>query len=434
MATLRKRTSSSRTSRSTISTSTKNIRFLMENSIYYNTKAISFITILNRILVAFVVLVTILIFALDINDTVSFKEGLIFSDTPQLKVTAPNDVKIVSVLVKEGQEVRKGDTLFRLENKKTQSEHDVLTADITAMENKIAIITKLMENTEERKKALRQLLGIQSVIYKTDRKKAAEEIQAWNNKLKLSSQQSSILSDKYKTDSLLYAKGAISRYEMTSTKSVSLNDRKADQDIRSGYTTKSYDYQNLANNNKRTRNDLKRSIIDVDNDIENYKREILELQTAIKDGKSNLTYISDELGKMVIVSPYNGTISNLFNAKQNQQLVEKGELLAIVAPEKEKFYAKVTLDEKDLAYIKNGQDINLKLDAYNYYRYGAVKGRITYVSPSDVNQKFYCLARINHYNPKVNLKAGYKLKGEVIIEQMVVYQYIMKKLFDKIES
>lgn len=406
----------------------------MENSIYYNTKAINFIKILNRILVSFVVVITVLIFALNINDTVDFKEGLIFSDTPQLKVTAPNDVKIVKVLVKEGQQVQKGDTLFRLENMKTQSEFDVLTSDIASMENKIGIITKLIENTQQRKKALRQLLGIQSVIYKTDRKKAAEEIEAWNNKLKLSSQQSSILTDKYKTDSLLYAKGAISRYEMTNTKSVSLNDRKTEVDVKSAYSVKNYDFQNLYNNNRRTRNDLRRSIIDVDNEIENYNREILELETAIKDGKANLAYVRDELGKMVIVSPYDGTISNLFNARQNQKLVIKGELLAIVAPEKEKFYAKVTLNEKDLAYIKNGQDINLKLDAYNYYRYGAVKGRITYVSPSDVNQTFYCLARIDSYNPHINLKAGYKLKGEVIVERMVLYQYIVKKLFNKIDT
>lgn len=406
----------------------------MENSVYYNTKAINFIKILNRILVAFVLIVTILIFALNINDTVNFREGLIFSDTPQLKVNAPNDVRILSVLVKEGQEVKKGDTLFRLENKRTKSDHDILVADISAMENKIIIINKLMANTEERKKALQQLLHIQSRIYKTDRKKTAYEIAALNNKLNLSTQQSSILSDKYRTDSLLYAKGAISKYEMTATKSTSLNDRKSEVDVKSTYNVKNYDYQNLYNNNKRTRNDLKRSIIDVDSEIENYKREILELETAIKDGKSNLTYISDELSKMVIISPYNGTISNLFNAKQNLQLVNKGELLAIVAPVKEKFYAKVTLDEKDLAYIKNGQDINLKLDAYNYYRYGAVKGKITYVSPSDVNQTFYCLAQINDYNSNINLKAGYKLKGEVIIEKMVLYQYIMKKLFDKIEA
>jgi multidrug resistance efflux pump len=406
----------------------------MENSTYYNTKSINFIKTLHRILVAFLIIVVVLIFALRLNDTVNFKEGQIFSDTPQLKITAPNEVKIIKVLAREGQEVKKGDTLFVLENKKTKSDYEVLNTDVASMENKIEIIQKLIANTIDRKKSLEHLLRIQSNIYKTDRKKSAQEISYLNNKLQLSSQQTSLLTDKFKTDSLLYAKGAISKYEMSDTKNRNLDDRKSQVDIKSTYNVKNYDFENLTNNYSRAKNDLRRSIIDVDNEIHNYERDIVELKMHIQDGKSNLGYITDELQKLVIVSPINGTISNLFNARQNIEILTKGDLMTIIAPKREAFYAKVILDEKDLAYIKKGQEINLKLDAYNYYRYGAIKGKITYVSPSDVDKTFYCLADIKKYNSNINLKAGYKLKGEVIIERMQLFQYIMKKLFNKIDS
>lgn len=406
----------------------------MENYTYYNTKSISFIKILNKILISFLIITIILIFTLKINDTVNFKEGQIFSDTPQLKINAPNEVKVLKVLVKEGQEVHKGDTLFILENKKTKSDFDILNTDVASMENKISIIKNLIVNTLERKNSLIQLLNIQSNIYKSDRNKTAQEINSLNNKINLSSQQTSILTDKFKTDSLLYAKGAISKYEMTDTKNRNLDDKKGQVDIKSSYSVKNYDFENLLHNYERTKNDLKRNIIDVDNQVQNYQRDIVELNAQIKDGKSNLTYISDELEKLVIVSPINGTISNLFNARQNIEIVSKNDLLTIIAPKKEAFYAKVILDEKDLAYIKKGQNINLKLDAYNYYRYGAIKGNITYVSPSDVDKTFYCLANIKKYNPNINLKAGYKLKGEVIIEEMKLFQYIIKKLFNKIDT
>ena len=403
----------------------------MENSIYYNTKSINFIKILNRILVAFLLIVLVLVFALNINDTVNFSGGEIYSDTPQIKLNAPNEVRVASVLVKEGQSVEKGDTLFVLDNKRTKSDYDILQTDVAAMQNKIVIIKSLIANTIDRKKALQQLLSIQSNIYSTDKDKAAQEIAALNDKINLSSQQTSILTDKFKTDSLLYAKGAISKYELGESKTRNLTDKKIELDVRTVHNVKNYDYKNLLNNYKRTQNDLRRSIIDVDNEIVNYKREMLELETAIKDNKYNITYISDELGKLVVTSPVKGTVSNLFNTRQNLELVNKGDLLGIIAPESEKFYAKVVLDEKDISYVKKGQDINLKLDAYNYYRFGAVKGKITYVSPSDVNQTFYCLATIHKYNSNINLKAGYKLKGEVIIEKMQMYQYIMKKLFNK---
>lgn len=303
----------------------------MENSNFYNTKSINFIKILNKILIAFLIISIILIFALNINDTVSFKEGQIFSDTPQLKINAPNEVRVLKVLVKEGQEVKKGDTLFVLENKKTKSDYDVLNTDVAAMEHKIDIINKLIENTLDRKKSLIQLLNIQSKIYSTDRKKTALEISSLNNKINLSSQQTSILTDKFKTDSILYAKGAISRYEMTDTKNRNLDDKKVQVDIKSNYNVKNYDFENLHNNYRRTKNDLKRSIIDVDNEIQNYRRDVLELQTMIKDGKYNLTYIGDELKKLIIISPIHGTISNLFNAKQNVE-IENREVVSWTQP------------------------------------------------------------------------------------------------------
>ena len=406
----------------------------MENSIQYNTKSIRFIKILNRILVAFLVITVILIFIIKMNDTVSFKEGQIFSDTPQLKINAPNEAKVLKVLVKEGQEIKKGDTLFLLENKKTKSDFEILNTGVAGMRHKISIINKLIQNTRNRKNSLKQLLNIQSNIYQTDRRKAEQEISSLNNKINLSSQQTSILTDKFQTDSVLYAKGAISKYELTETKNRNLDDKKGQVDIKSSYEVKNYDFENLSNNYQKTNNDLLRNIIDVENQIHNYQQDIVELETLIKDGKSNLTYITDELGKLLVVSPIDGTISNLFNARQNLEIVNKGEILTIIAPKKEAFYAKVILDEKDLAYIKKGQEINLKLDAYNYYRFGAVKGKITYVSPSDVDKTFYCLANIKKYNSNINLKAGYKLKGEVIIEKMKLYQYIMKKLFNKIDN
>lgn len=406
----------------------------MENSFYYNTKSIRFIKILNRVLIAFLIIIVFLIFTIKMNDTVSFKEGQIFSDTPQLKINAPNEVKVLKVRVKEGQEVQKGDTLFVLENKKTKSDYDILNTNVSGMKNKINIINKLIFNTINRKNSLKQLLEIQLKIYKTDRKKAEQEISSLNTKINLSSQQTSILTNKFQTDSLLYTKGAISRYEMTETKNRNLDDQKGQLDIQSNYDVKNYDFENLSNNYQKTNNDLRRNIIDVENQIHNYLRDIVELQTQIKDGKSNLTYISDELGKLLVVSPIEGTVSNLYNARQNLEIINKGDILTIIAPKKEAFYAKVILDEKDLAYIRKGQEINLKLDAYNYYRFGAIKGTITYVSPSDVDQTFYCLANIKKYNPNINLKAGYKLKGEVIIEKMKLYQYIIKKLFNKIDS
>lgn len=375
-----------------------------------------------------------MLFAFKLNDSVKFKEGQIYSDTPQLKIIAPNEARIIKTKFKEGQDIKKGDTLFILDNKRTQSDFQVANVSIKMLENKIGIINKLIKSSLERKRSIEQLLTIQSKIYNTDKRKTQQEILALNTKINLTSQQSKMLNEQYKTDSMLYARGAISKAEMIQTKSRKLDENKGQVDIKSTYSVKNYDFENLSNNYEKTSNDLKRNIIEIDNQIQNFQRDLIEIQGMIEDKKSNLVYMSDELNKLIIVSPFNGTVSNLFNVRQSAELVNKGDILAIIAPKKENFYAKIILDEKNLAYVKKGQEINLKLDAYNYYRFGAVKGTITYVSASDVERSFYCIAQIQHYNPNIRLKAGYVMKGEIVIERMFLYQYIIKKLFNKIEN
>ncbi len=373
-------------------------------------------------------------FFFNINDTVTFSNGAIYSTSPQIKLTTPNEAKILETKVQEGEEVKKGDTLFVLENLKTQTDFNIASSDVETMTKKIGILRQLITSAEQKKSAIQNLISIQSNIYNIDRKKAQQDIAVLNNKLKISSQQSDYLNNRQRTDSLLYAKGAISKNEMIDQRSKNLDDRKSELDIKSTYSQKNYDYQNLTNNLEKSKNDLLQNKYEIESQISSYKSQIVELKSQIDNQKYNLVYIADELGKLFVISPINGTISNLFNTLQNIEVINKGDQLAILAPKKENFYSKIELPEKDLIYIKKGQQVNLKLDAYNYYKFGSIKGVIDYVSPSDTNNKFFCLVKFQSYNPKINLKAGYKLKGEVIIEEMRFYEYILKKMFNNVDD
>ena len=400
----------------------------------YQTNEIKFIKILFRFLLFFLSVIILLLAFLNINDSVEFKEGIIYSNNPQLKINTPNEVKINKIFIKEGQTVKKGDTLFILENLKTKTDFDITNLDIQSMNAKINVTKQLINNTILKKEAVSKLINIQANIHKIDKQKAEQEINNLNNKINLTSQQSTIIKNRHNTDSILYAKGAISKNELLDQQNKKIDDKKNIEEIKSTYKQKNYDYQNLSNNFSKTNNDLKQTLIELDNSIVNYEKEILELQTQIKNKEYNINFISDELNKLIIVAPFNGTISNIFNAKQNIQIINKGELLAILAPTEEKFYAKITLPEKDLTYIKEKQDVNLKIDAYNYYKFGAIKGKIQYITPSDIDKNFYSIANLNQYKSSIILKAGYKFKGEIIIEKMKLYQYIIKKLFNKIDN
>ncbi|WP_395053088.1 HlyD family secretion protein [Flavobacterium sp.] len=405
----------------------------MENSILYDTKSIRFIRIIFRITLFFTIVGISLLFLLQINDSIKFNEGSIYSNNPQVKINAPNEVKILKINVAEGEEVKKGDTIFELENLKTQADFDIVNLDVTTLEEKIKNCNLLINSSVQEKTAMQRLIAIQSNIFSTDKKKTEQEIKNLNSKIGWSKKQSNDITERYKTDSILYAKGAISKLELSEQSKNRIDDKKQESDITTNYQIKKYDYNNLANNYQKTASDLKLNIIAIDNQILNYKGQILELQSQIDNKKVNMKYFKDELGKLIVLSPFNGTISNLFNDKQNLQIINKGELLTIISPNQENYYSKVVLTDKDLIYVKKGQEVNLKLDAYNFYKYGAIKGVVSYVSESDINNKFFCIVKLKKYNERIKLKAGYSLKGEIVIDKMSLLNYMMKKLFKKLD-
>jgi multidrug resistance efflux pump len=387
----------------------------------------------RALLMLFVIIVLLVIF-LKINDTVTFSAGDIYSDNPRINITAPSEVKVISTRVKEGYEVKKGDTLLVLENKKVISDFNVSNLEIETLSAKIPIIESLIQKSQEEKKSYQNLLEIQSNIYNTNISNAKQEINSLTEKMELSQQQTYLISDRYKNDSLLFVKGAISRLELEEQKNKSIEDKKEVSDLNSLYKGKRFELKNLSSKNNESKNNLYRNIIEIENQITQYQKEILDLKSDVENKKYNLNHISEEFNRLMVISPINGTISNLFNTRQNSEIILKDDLLITVSPRKENYYAKIILPEKDLTYVKNGQIVNLKIDAYNYYKFGPVKGNIHYVSPSDIDGNFYCLVNLISYNGNIKLKAGYSFKGKIILEEMRLYQYIFKNLFNKLDD
>src|SRR3954447_16804264 len=69
-----------------------------------------------RLLLLFVLLAIILLFTVHINDTVSFTQGEIISQNPQIDFKAPFEAQLSKIYVREGQKIKTGDTLMVIYN------------------------------------------------------------------------------------------------------------------------------------------------------------------------------------------------------------------------------------------------------------------------------------------------------------------------------
>ena len=405
----------------------------MERLIEFESKSIRFIGIFYKILILFFTSLVISLIVIEINDTVQFEEGFIFSKSPQLNLKAPSETEIISIKVSLGQNVVKGDTLIVLQNKRTLTELDISGVEIENSEERIRIYSNLIEKAKEKKLSYENLLLIQEDIFITDSKILKQEIGKINKEESLANKQTGLIQNNYKTDSLLYLKGVLSRLEFEKRQNEVLNNAKNIEERSSELKTKQFQLNNLYNKNRENRNSLKRNIIEIENQITQYNKEILDLRSSIVNEKLNRSVIQEEVKKMYLLAPFDGTIEFLFNIKETQKIISKDELLVTIQPYSNEYYARIILPEKDLIYVKKGQKVNLRINAYNYYIHGALEGVVTHVSETDTKGIFYCLAEITE-NKKIHLKSGYKFAGDIIVEKMRLYNYVVKLLFRRLDT
>jgi len=108
-------------------------------------------------------------------------------------------------------------------------------------------------------------------------------------------------------------------------------------------------------------------------------------------------------------------------------------LLLSLVPRKDKYYARVLIPQRDISYLKKGQEAHLKIDAFNFQDRGIVRGQVSYIPDRKPKEDFFITIELTQDTP-LELKAGYTLKGEIIIERLKLFQFMRKKLFGKLSS
>lgn len=84
----------------------------------------------------------------------------------------------------------------------------------------------------------------------------------------------------------------------------------------------------------------------------------------------------------------------------------------------------------DIADIKVGMDAEIKLEAYPYNKYGTVKGKVKYISPSSFqNEKmgsvYLVKLDVDDSNPNINVMSGLSGAVEVKIGTQSVMHYFL---------
>jgi HlyD family secretion protein len=108
--------------------------------------------------------------------------------------------------------------------------------------------------------------------------------------------------------------------------------------------------------------------------------EITQLQAKSAETKNLLVSAEAQLKHKYLIAPVDGTILSL-NLQNTGQVVEPGKTVAEIAPEGVPLVLSAVLPNQEAGFVEEGMAVKVKLDAYPYQDYGVIPGIVSKISP-----------------------------------------------------
>jgi len=171
---------------------------------------------------------------------------------------------------------------------------------------------------------------------------------------------------------------------------------------------------------------------------------------AAEEGQQKAESLRQELLKasarnklMQVVAPIDGTIQQLaINTVGG--VVTPAQVLMLLVPNDQPMEIDARLENKDIGFVRAGQTVEVKVEAFPYSRYGTLHGRVIHLSRDAINDDKIgptYLAKIQLekssievHGREVPLQAGMAVTAEINTGRRRVIEYLMSPLLEHIHE
>lgn len=158
--------------------------------------------------------------------------------------------------------------------------------------------------------------------------------------------------------------------------------------------------------------------------------------------KESITKLQDRVNRLEIKAPVSGIVKGL-KTNTLSGVIQPGEEILQIVPENA-MEIEAQINPKDIGNTQIGQDVTIKVSAYDYSRFGSVDGKLHAISAStfmDENKKPYYKAFITldqlfvGKNPKVNhISVGMTVQVEIHTGEKTLLQYLVKPVYNAVKT
>ena len=398
-----------------------------------------------KIVVSFIFLFLIYAISFDI-DEISRGQGQ-FIPTSKVQHLKNLEGGVVSAIyVREGDSIKKGQVLMKLSPISYQTKLDenrIRLSELRAKEARLKAESQglPMEEIECKEDCDNDLIELEKSYYLSNKKELMKNISKQEEQLKY--QQSAMvdaenkyqvleenylmLKEEFETKKKLEKQKIFTKYELR-TLERELND--ALSGVRSAKETivqTKTQIQEIKNGIEETKLTFKNKASAMYNET---NAEILRLKETQKS-------LEDIIERTVIRSPVDGIVKELFVHTIGSSVQPSADLLTVV-PDNYEMVAEVKMKPEEIAKLHIGQDVKLKVTAFDYSIYGDLEGKITNISPDTITDKdtgeshylIYVKTKKNYLNnnEKYKIKVGMMVNADVLVGKKSIMSFLLKPI------
>jgi HlyD family secretion protein len=164
--------------------------------------------------------------------------------------------------------------------------------------------------------------------------------------------------------------------------------------------------------------------------INQLTQEKISLEGQLKQAK-------EQRDRETIKAPVNGTVYNV-KVVESGATVQGGEELLSIVPDGAELVLEAKVLNRDIAFIKSGMRVKIKLETLPYQKFGMIEGTVLEVSPNAVNEPEVGLVyptrvQLNQRSVKVRgqevpLAPGMTASAEIVTRQKTILSFLLEPI------
>lgn len=128
------------------------------------------------------------------------------------------------------------------------------------------------------------------------------------------------------------------------------------------------------------------------------------------------------------------------NVEKEGAVVSEIQVVAELLPDSAQLIVQAEISNADIGFVQVGQDVDIKIDTYDYQKYGKLTGNVIYISPDAIeNEKMEQVYKVNILldvgsADKFELVQGMQCSVEIKTDRKRIIEFFLEPLTDALNN